>query len=231
MAPSVVGTPSVTHGSAASTTYSGTYPTGIAAGELLFAHIYARQTTATAITISTVPTGWTLILQTPGLSGSTGGNILTYWKAATGSETGTVSWVGNASVISSVVIARISGADTSSPISGTPVGQADAAATGHTIQAVSPTAPNCLMVVCFQYGSATFTTTFSGSMAQNWGESSSAGSAGRILYGATEALTSSGSSGTRTATVNATVSATQQSIAIAPAAIASATDLVGMVAV
>lgn len=218
--PAIAGTAAVRHNDTASTSYTGDYPSGITSTDLLFAQILIRS--SAAVTMTTVPSGWNLIL-----NNSNALQLFTYWKAAAGSETGSVAWVASASSFtSSVAIVRISDADRVSPISGTAQGGTGSITQTITFPAVSPTVANTLLICCAGDSSVTSVSGYSGSLTERWDASGST----RHLCGASEPLAASGSSGTRTATAVDQIAYASQSIAIAPDA-SSVSDLVGMVGI
>lgn len=219
--PALVGSPTVRHNNTLSSTYTGDYPTGITSGELLFAQ---ANVSGAAVTPNTPPTGWNLILNT----NSSAGNCLTYWKAATGAETGTVGFTAGSTQPSTVVITRISNANTVSPISAS--GSGSGVFTGTTtFPSIAPLVSSCLLICCAVGDSSATAGSWSGGLVEAWDAMTTA-TVTRHTYGGAESLSTAGSTGTRTTTPSTLSRYTAQSIAIAPPG-SMGGDLVGKVGV
>lgn len=212
--PALAGTVQTTSNTTASTTYAGTYPTGVTAGELIIAHILVRSAT-TANTV-TRPTGFTTINEYLAGAATSGGQLLSYWRAATGAETGAVNWTGTVSAVNIVSIFRLSGADTTTPVNGTPGTTVDGASQiTHTFPAVTTTVADTLLVCIDGSSSALTFTSWGASLVQLWFSSTGSGQTTRLTAGASEAIPGTGSTGTRTLTTNSGITSLQ-SFAIAP---------------
>ena len=111
----VQGTPAVTESTASGTTFDANYPTGIQANELLLAFLtYNDDIPPTA-----VPSGWTQAETFDAGASLVGG---CYYKVATGSESGTVTFTSASTATSwSAHIIRLSGVDTTTPLDTTTV--------------------------------------------------------------------------------------------------------------
>ena len=189
-----------------------TAPASIAAGNVLIAFLIFDADDANTIT---PPNGWTQIT-TVDVSGSAARRSISYFKVAGGSEPETYTWVrdvqGNFAWI--ITIARISGADTASPInvSGS---QANANSTSVTAPTITTTVNNCLLVFL---GSDPNGRTYTppGGMTERWEQRYAAGAYDITQEGATEDFATAGATGTRVATVNPATDNAGHLIAIAP---------------
>lgn len=214
--PIVEGTAPTVRLNTASTNYVVDYPSGIVAGELLVAAIYLRS--GVLSTISTVPSGWNLIDR----AAATNGGFYLYWRLATGTETGTATWVGSTSATQCTAMRRISGADTTTPINvvGTLLNDS-ATQTPEQFPTVTTTEADCLLWnVIGGLGTATIsswtngqTTIFSGS---------TGGGTSRFTHGGSLGQASAGSSGTLSVNLGGAANCVKQTFAIQPAAAAPA---------
>lgn len=198
MAVPVVVTASLTTShNGASTSWSGTYPTGLTDKDVLVAHIFDRFGGGV---ISAVPTGWTLVDQQEGHQNN---GEWVYWKAATGSESGTVTWTGS-SKLNSVLIFRMTGADRIDPF---PVGEVSkAGSSGNTTTATAPsvtTAGTDRLLLAFVSDSDIGGMSSTAFTTEDYDSSSGSGSSARELGLYEQARPTAGATGTRDVTVPA----------------------------
>lgn len=97
----------------AATSYTGVRPTTVAAGDLLICFMFLRS--ASAVTFSGQPdANWQLYgSATPT---NTNASVYVWWKIASGSEATSLVWTGDVSTASRVVIDRVQGHDSTSPL-------------------------------------------------------------------------------------------------------------------
>lgn len=141
MAVTLAGTPSV-YENASATSVVLPYPAGVTAGELLVAHITHSQPTAP----STNPGGWTLI-DTQDNSSGAGPSIAMWYKWATGSETGSVTFAtsGTAGRVTGIM-ERWTGVDPTTPIDAPAVGSSSPIQVGYTSPSVSTATTGALIL-------------------------------------------------------------------------------------
>ena len=126
------GTPSVSELGTSATTIDVPYPSGIVTGELLTAHLAYNDD----LPPTTVPSGWTEAITWDSGSNNSGG---LYYKIATGSETGNVTFTAASTFASATgIIIRWSGVDGTTPLDVTTV-KANHAGTALTITQPSQT--------------------------------------------------------------------------------------------
>lgn len=206
---------------AAGTSYIGTCPTGTTTNDLMVAFIWCRSSTAQTLT-GPSPLTWTLFAGQ--LTASTSSGWL-YYRVATASDvagTTTYTWGATSSVVSNVVINRITGADTTTPIDGTASTQGDASAgLTHTALAVSPTSASALLLYCFGSSTAGSSGTVTAPLTEQLDVSGGTGTTTRWVYEATESLSASGSTGTRAMTSAGSTQGVNFMAAIAPTAAAT----------
>lgn len=141
MAVTLAGTPSVyENASAASVVLP--YPAGVTAGELLVAHITHSQPTAP----NTNPGGWTLIDTQDNASGA-GPSVAMWYKWATGSETGSVTFTTSATVGRVTgIMERWSGVDPTTPIDAPAAGSSSPIQASYTSPSVSTVTTGALIL-------------------------------------------------------------------------------------
>lgn len=140
MAVTLVGTPSV-YENASATSVVLPYPAGVTAGELLIAHIAHSNATAP----STNPGGWTLILAQNNDGGGASGAM--WYKIATGSETGSVTFTTSATAGRVTgIMERWTGIDTATPIDAPAAGASTGIQTAFTSPSISTATAGAVVV-------------------------------------------------------------------------------------
>lgn len=221
-APTLVAASLTTSHNGSSTSYGGTYPTGLTDSDVLVAHIFAKSSTAT---ISSVPAGWTLIDNQAGHSSA---QQWLYWKPTTGSESGIVTWTGNG-VVNSVLIVRMTGADRIVPFPSGETSKAGSSTDGTiaTAPSVLTTGPDRLLLGFVSannlggFSSTAFT-------AEDYDSSAGSGGTARGMGLYEEARSTAGATGTRDVTVPLGTWAINM-VAAKPAPPAAPTGLTGSV--
>lgn len=141
MAVTLAGTPSV-YENASATSVVLPYPAGVTAGELLIAHITHSAATAP----NTNPGGWTLITAQANDSGSGAGTAMWY-KWATGSESGSVTFVTSATAGRVTgIMERWAGVDPTTPLDAPGVGASAGVQLGFTSPSISTTTTGALVL-------------------------------------------------------------------------------------
>lgn len=197
------------------TTLSITKPTTVLQGDVMVAIISVRVGTGT--TISTVPTGWTLINSRDNTT-----NLIkssTYYKVASASETGPYVWGWATSLKAAGVISVYSGVDRASPIMAQN-SQANTSSTTLTAPAITTTEAGTMVIAA--YSTATGTTLAAGSSmtlpASGQDRSSGNGAASQNTAGLQYAIQpTAGSTGTKTMTAAAAAENIGHTIALRPA--------------
>lgn len=211
-APAPQGTATTAANTTASTNASGTVPTGVAVGELLFAQIKERS----SANVSTPASGWTFIRDDS--DGGTANRSFLYWKIATASETAgsTVTWVMASSVVSLVAVIRISGHDPATPIDAHD-GAIDGSGATMICPSVNTLGVDRLVMRTSGTGqNATGTVTVA---TEQWDFQGASGTKSSSAFGATETVNAQGATGTRSITPSGAFSNVTQTVAIAsPAA-------------
>lgn len=203
------GTPTI-YESSSGTLVDLPYPTGIVAGELLIAHIAHSFGTAP----TTDPGGWTLAASRNSID-SQGPSIAVWYKAATGSETGTVQFATNATAgrVTGHMM-RWSGIDAVTP-EGTTEVSAIANSTSLVIPSITTTANSAVLLHSVGILAAS-----SADITGPAGPTKIAGSTGTgrrlSIYWETQAV--AGASGTRTFTTTVTLPFTGITMALKAAA-------------
>lgn len=219
--PAVAGTANVNSVGTASSSYVANAPASIATGELLICSVLVRS--AGASNTVTRPTGWTIIDEY--ISAGNAGMILSYWKLATGSEPASYTFTGTVSAVYIATAFRVTGADTTTPVNGTPQHASDAGPTVHTIPAVTTTVADTMLVAIEgSVANVSLASTW-GTMTQVWFSATGTGTSARSQGGATEPIAATGSTGTRSVTNSTSGTVGLQSFAIAPAAVTPASDV------
>jgi hypothetical protein len=148
MAIALQGTASV-YENASTTSAVVNYPAGITAGELLVTSLTVSQSSA----MDTPPTGWTLARAQ---NGSTTPSVSMFYKVASGSETGTVTFgpwssAGRATAI----MARWSGVDNTTPLDTTAVSATSIAATSFVMPSITTATAGAVLVHALAINSST----------------------------------------------------------------------------
>lgn len=204
--PTIVGSVG-TADNAASTGYIVNYPAGITAGELLLAMIHCR---AGGSTIASPPAGWNLIA-----TQNAQYSQWSYWRAAVGTETGTVTFTGSGSGVNSTNMIRISGADTSSPVS-TSATSANASSTSSTFATITPTHVDTLIIAWGgTSGSVVTANTWNNSLTEVFDHGTGSGTTVRVSWGGQKAWpTANVATGAMTVTLSGAVVNSTQTLAI-----------------
>jgi hypothetical protein len=205
----------VASGTTATSITSGSFvinkPTGVTNGDVLFA---AVQCNAGAQTI-TGPSGWTLIRNVAGGTG-TSVNLSTYYKVISNAagEAASYTWtVGGNGAYGE--IHRITGADISTPIDDFD-GQYNASSTSAAAPSVTSTVANTLLVYVVQAGGGALTgITAQNGMSETW-EHLEANSRNQEV--ATETRATAGATGTRTSTLSSAAASGTQLVVVRPVA-------------
>lgn len=214
-------------GSSATTTSTATAskPTGTASGDVLLAFVCVPDKGALPVT---GPAGWTKLVEN--ISSFSSNEGLSVWYIlAGGSEPSSYSWTLNAARRYIVNIFRISGADATTPINvsggainpaGDLVGVSNPAA-----PSVTTTVADCLLLCAAVSDTGDITYTAPSGMSLAWQQNQSNSGLNRVSAAvASETISSSGATGTRTFTPSTTSYWAAASIAIAPAAGGGPTD-------
>lgn len=162
---------------------------------MLVAHIFDRFGGGV---ISAVPAGWTLVDQQEGHQNN---GEWVYWKPATGSESGTVTWTGS-SKTNSVLIFRMTRADRTDPFP-----TAEKSKAGSTVDSTTATAPTLTtagpdrLLLAFVSDSDIGGMSSTAFTTEDYDSSSGSGSSARELGLYEEARLTAGATGTRAVTV------------------------------
>lgn len=207
-APSVLSASTVAH-NGASLNYTVNYPATVAADDLLVAIIYLRVTVAP--TLNAPPAGWNLIR-----GPSTGiGTLISYWRQATGSETGTVAFSSGTSTVSSTSMLRISGADTTTPIDNSDLRNQATSSSTATFITVDTLDVDRLLLCWGGCSTTTTMNTWNDSLSQHVNASTGSGGTTRAVWGASVSQAVAGTTGNKTANLASTSTSITQTIAIA----------------
>ena len=220
MAPSVIGTPTVTHASGANTTTpSGTVPAGVATDEYLLAAIHARnqsavEPTEASFTSSGIATG----------GAGVGRLYIQYHKVTNGgSEPASYTFTSSTSTRWSIAMVRISGADLTTFLDGALQTQYNATAdTTIELPAKTPT-DGTRLVMYFGAQGDTGTVSDWGGLTSVFEGTAETSTNARTIIGA------SGSGSSATVTVTGTQSSTGAALSINPGAQPSADPSVSRV--
>ncbi len=190
---------------------SHTVPAGWAAGDLVIAYLRTN-----IRTVSSVPSGWTLIQSTTGISD----NTYSYWKILVSGDLGaSQSWTLNANPSACrIAFYRFTGAHAVTPIDASASQNDASSGTSHTSPSVTTTVDNCLIArMAINGGSAQSLSASSGDTGtQQYQDTTTA----LALFTSTK--TTAGSTGTATYTTPSSRQLTFTTAAIAPAASSSA---------
>jgi hypothetical protein len=129
--------------SASATSLACPVPTGTAAGDLLVALVVGPTNVATTATV----TGWTLDKSQGGADSAANDGQTTYYRVATGSEPASYTFTstGTANRMS-VLMARVTGADTTTPLDVATVSSSGAAATTYTAPSITTTTAGAMLL-------------------------------------------------------------------------------------
>lgn len=212
MAIALEGTPTLAEGDGTSTGIAVPYPSGIVSGEILLAQISFSQEV-----ISTVPpAGWNLAMDHQNATANTMSQAM-FWKLATGSETGTVTFDGDPADLQDGRITgrmtRWSGVDTTNPID---VVGAKVGGTGTSIPLTSVTTVTDGAVMIYQITQNSTTATISTLSGTTKYGANTGGTVGRVQHTAYELRATAGATGTRTWTSNTSTQYGGISLALRP---------------
>lgn len=227
MPPTLAGSPAVRHNNANSTNYVGNAPAGIVADEILIAQVLVR---AGSVSITSLPTGWTLV--SGAADGANATCTYTYWKRAAAGEPATYTWSGGTSAYSSVVIQRVSGCPPSgSPLSGAPAVLSNSSSTTTTFPSIITDAAGTLLFCVGGRAAAAAADNWSGGLTEIWDVYASGTGVARTLYAATLVLAGAGATGAFTCVSATNVPSTGITFALPPPAppVVPGIDLVGAI--
>ena len=176
----------------ATTSVSQTPPVGTASGHLMLAEVVSRADGQTF----TTPSGWTLIGTWRDTSTTPDTDVALFWRIAGASETSPYTFSVSASATLGVTLTAWSGVDTAAPLHAF-AGQANASSNTITAPSVTTTVANTTLIL-IAAGATTKLITPPASMTERW--ELSGGTSTVNGYGADEAFTSAGATGTRVAT-------------------------------
>ena len=137
---------SSTTASGIGTTATGTKPASVASGDFLLAYIHAGVNSQP--TITTAPSGWTLLESRPNSGGGQFIATALYYKVAGGSEPASYSWDISTNVTWIATVTRITGVDTLAPIAN-PVWSTATNGTSHPAGSHTPDVDNALVMGFF----------------------------------------------------------------------------------
>jgi hypothetical protein len=197
------------HGSGTSVSVS--LPASVAAGDLL---VMVIQTSAGAAPTVNAVTGWTHLITKQ--TSVTGFAFDVFYRVADGTEGSTVTVTTTAAANFQVIVARVTGADTVTPINASASGSVAAGSTAAT-PSITTTAANCL-IVSIASPVSTATSTAPTGMTKRWQDNN--GAVGNEISWADVVQAAAGATGTQTWTIGATTSFATAvvTIAVAPGA-------------
>jgi hypothetical protein len=193
-----------------------TYPTGIQAGDVLVATIHQRGGSGASIS---PPGGWTSKLRT---NNGTSSAEETFYKIATGSESGTVGFTLTGQVQATGEMSAWSGVDTTGDPTDGSGGQTGSSTATVTAPSISPTQANDLLLFGAGGRSPTGANTYTAdaAMTERAESDNNSGSGSVSSELASQALTATGATGTRTSTATTTLQVyAAQLVALKPAAV------------
>lgn len=180
-------------------------PTGAAAGELLIAAVSHSQ-------IADIPTiaGWTAISAVVSGSGAGSQSTRGFYRIATASEPASYTWATSATAGRVTgIMARVAGADTTTPLDAAAATVGTATATSATIPAVTTVTAGTLLISGMTVNAASAATLVPPASMTVLPTSPATTNTGRRTDMATEAVAATGSTGTRTWAENPTTTTLQ----------------------
>jgi hypothetical protein len=141
-------TSSLYQGTASSTTHAVPYPASLVAGDVIFLVLG----TGVADNPANTPAGWNLAVSANPTSVSR--NLAVFWKAATGSETGSETVTIPSAAVGQGAMVAYSGVDTTTPIDVTPVYDEGLATSSHAAPSTTPSTADTYVAYIFLNGGA-----------------------------------------------------------------------------
>lgn len=142
----------MSHQTSATTSATGTIPSGVQVGEVILAHIVYR---SVSITVSSVPSGWSLVLDESGGSGP-GFASAVYRRTVDGTEGLSVTFTLSSTVTNSVAVSRFSGTDsTSTPIDNSSKASTSASVNSVLVPGFTTVTNDCAIIMFESRGAAT----------------------------------------------------------------------------